>query len=349
MKQSVVALSFLVPVLATCAGVASREPLCMPAVAAADTAAHVLPPEPTRYAVSDSIVVWLHAPTVVAAGDSVPMRVEIENTARRRIRVHLRGGANGNFVVTTPEGVEVWSRFHEMEPLATLDVRPLNAGERLVFSTIWDQTRNVEPRLRRTAPLVGPGPYLLSADVYFADRVVSTPTRPLVIQQARTAPPRGRSGAIPDTTLHMSVRDSVQTVRCTPADSLLPPDACELILVSSVQNPSGEVLHLDACRFRMERWEGGSWGRALLPICPAILRTKPVLPGETIADTVRLLHYAGPNIHSDFVLHGVAGIYRLVRPVYWRFDPPDQVNHRGEMRPAEPAVSRPFRVAVPSQ
>jgi hypothetical protein len=50
--------------------------------------------EPTRYVHSDSITIWLFAPTQVRAGELVPMRVELENTSDRGwINVRLGGRA----------------------------------------------------------------------------------------------------------------------------------------------------------------------------------------------------------------------------------------------------------------
>ncbi len=109
------------------------------------------------------------------------MRLELENTASRFIDVRLRGQSNGDFVVATPEGDEVWSRYNGAAPLANLDVRRLGAGERLVFTHVWTQLTSVDPRLRQKPLPVKPGHYLLSANLYFAERTERTPGRPLII------------------------------------------------------------------------------------------------------------------------------------------------------------------------
>jgi intracellular proteinase inhibitor BsuPI len=135
---------------------------------------------PTRYVVPrDSIVVWLFAPTEVRAGESVPMRVELENASGDMIELQLAGRSpRADFVVTTPSGDEVWSVFRSYVPLGGIGRTALDVGERLVFPFEWRQETYSSAR---PGSRVAPGQYFLHARIRFARGDVETPKRPLRI------------------------------------------------------------------------------------------------------------------------------------------------------------------------
>lgn len=119
---------------------------------------------PTRYVHSDSITLWLFAPSEVRWGDPVPMRVELENTSSRgRTDFALAGRApHADFVVTTASGQEVWSVYRDVDLLANADLRRLEFGERIVFPYEWRQESRSP---NRRGPRVAPGSYFLHARV----------------------------------------------------------------------------------------------------------------------------------------------------------------------------------------
>jgi hypothetical protein len=107
--------------------------------------------EPTRYVHSDSITIWLFAPTEVRPGEVVPLRVELENTSDRGwINVMLGGRApHADFVVTRTSGEEVWSVYRDVDHLDNLDFRRLDTRERVVFPFDWRQESRGIARRRR--------------------------------------------------------------------------------------------------------------------------------------------------------------------------------------------------------
>lgn len=135
---------------------------------------------PTRYVHSDSITLWLFAPSEVRVGNPVPMRVELENTSSRgRTDFALAGRApHADFIVTTASGQEVWSVYRDVDLLANADLRRLEFGERIVFPYEWRQESRSP---NRPGPRVAPGSYSLHARVRLVGQIVETPRRPLRI------------------------------------------------------------------------------------------------------------------------------------------------------------------------
>ncbi len=136
--------------------------------------------QPTRYVHSDSITLWLFAPTEVRGADPVLMRMELENTSSRGwIEVALAGRApHADFIVTTASGQEVWSVYRDFDHLANADPRRLDFRERIVFPFEWGQeTRSPA----RPGPRVAPGSYFLHARVRLGGQTVETARRPLRI------------------------------------------------------------------------------------------------------------------------------------------------------------------------
>jgi hypothetical protein len=133
---------------------------------------------PTRHVHSDSITLWLFAPTEVRWAEPVPMRVELENTGGW-IQVTLAGRApHADFIITTASGQEVWSVYRDVDRLANADHRRLDHRERIVFPFEWGQeTRSPG----RPGPRVAPGSYFLHARVRLGGQTVETARRPLRI------------------------------------------------------------------------------------------------------------------------------------------------------------------------
>lgn len=95
----------------------------------------------------------LEVPEQVRAGQSVPIRMVLENGGETPYELELGGSPIAfDLVVGMPNGSQVWRRLEGMPVEAILQLRTLDAGREMTFSDTWDQQDN---RGRR----VGPGTY----------------------------------------------------------------------------------------------------------------------------------------------------------------------------------------------
>ena len=99
------------------------------------------------------------APAEVSRGATVPVTLDLTNTARRPITVYLHGRPTAfDIVVTDDEGTVRWRRLEGQTVAAILGVRTLEPGETVTFADRWDQ----RDRERRLVP---PGRYSLVGEL----------------------------------------------------------------------------------------------------------------------------------------------------------------------------------------
>lgn len=121
----------------------------------------------------------LDAPAAVRAGAVVHMRLVARNEGTGPLTLKMGDSAfSFDFVVTGPEGRELWSRMHSVQVIPLiLRERELSPSREIVFTDDWDLRDN------RGRP-VPPGRYtlhaLLDADT-MPYRMLKTPPRTLVV------------------------------------------------------------------------------------------------------------------------------------------------------------------------
>ena len=91
------------------------------------------------------IAVSLQAPSSVRSGDAVPLELTARNVSESPVELSFGGDAqtgsvtSGDFVVTTPDGAQVW-RWSGRAFVAGVEMeRTLDSGEELVMEGEWDQ------------------------------------------------------------------------------------------------------------------------------------------------------------------------------------------------------------------
>jgi hypothetical protein len=110
-----------------------------------------------------SLQLRLEAPRTVRAGQSVRLRLVLENREPFPVEVALEGRPVAfDFVVVAPDGAEVWRRSERVPGRLLLQLRTLGFREAIDFSDCWDQRDSVglpvEPgtyRVRGVLPVDG--------------------------------------------------------------------------------------------------------------------------------------------------------------------------------------------------
>jgi hypothetical protein len=105
----------------------------------------------------------LEAPHCVRAGQPVPLRLVLENQGNRPVEVGLGGRPIAfDFVITAPDGSELWRRTEDVAASLLLQLRTLAHREAIALSDSWNQQdhrcRRVEPgcyRVRGILPVEG--------------------------------------------------------------------------------------------------------------------------------------------------------------------------------------------------
>jgi Intracellular proteinase inhibitor len=105
----------------------------------------------------------LEVPEQVRAGQSVPIRMVLENRGEAPYELELGGSPIAfDLVVGMPDGSRVWRRLEGMPVEAILQLRTLSGGMEMVFNDSWDQRdnrgRSVGPgtyRVRGVLPVLG--------------------------------------------------------------------------------------------------------------------------------------------------------------------------------------------------
>ena len=90
----------------------------------------------------------------VSYGETVQMKLKLRNVSDESITFYLGGGPPHDFVVSTPDGKQVWHWMCAKFTLLALYIRTLEPGEEMEFTGEWEQVDN------RGEP-VPPGTYLV--------------------------------------------------------------------------------------------------------------------------------------------------------------------------------------------
>lgn len=90
----------------------------------------------------------------VEVGELVPLKLTVENVSDQPVTLYLGGEPPHDFVLTTPEGTEVWHSLCKQIVLTVLGIKTLVPAEKLEFTAEWDQVYN-------NGDPVPPGAYLV--------------------------------------------------------------------------------------------------------------------------------------------------------------------------------------------
>ena len=103
-------------------------------------------------------------------GETVQMKLKLRNVSDDPITFHLGGRPPHDFVVSTPEGEQVWHWMCAKFTLSILDIKTLEPGEEVEFTGEWEQVDN------RGEP-VPPGTYLVRGvwDMEPPEKLVTPP------------------------------------------------------------------------------------------------------------------------------------------------------------------------------
>lgn len=121
------------------------------------------------------VVLELEAPAEVRVGETVPLKLLVTNASDRTVDLGLSGRPAYDFVVTLPDGTEVWRWLHEQAILEILAIVPLKPAEQREFSAEWTQRDNA-------GAAVPPGTYWIQS-VLHTDwpQKLETEPKPLTI------------------------------------------------------------------------------------------------------------------------------------------------------------------------
>jgi hypothetical protein len=89
-----------------------------------------------------SLVLRLEVPADVRVGQPVPLTLKLQNTSKHPVELPFSGRPAYDFVVTRPDGMEVWSWSHGQAIQAILEFKTLKPGEALEFAAAWEQRDN---------------------------------------------------------------------------------------------------------------------------------------------------------------------------------------------------------------
>jgi hypothetical protein len=89
-----------------------------------------------------SLEFWLEVPASVRVGTPVPLTVKLQNTSNRPVELSFSGRPAYDFVVTKPDGLEVWHWSHGQAIQAILELKTLKPGEAVEFAEAWGQRDN---------------------------------------------------------------------------------------------------------------------------------------------------------------------------------------------------------------
>jgi len=89
-----------------------------------------------------SLALWLEAKSEVRVGETADLKLKVRNSSDRLVELTLGGRPAYDFVVTKPDGMEVWSWLHGQVIQDILELKTLNPGEELEFAAEWEQVDN---------------------------------------------------------------------------------------------------------------------------------------------------------------------------------------------------------------
>ncbi|MGH7573559.1 MAG: BsuPI-related putative proteinase inhibitor [Longimicrobiales bacterium] len=139
-------------------------------------------PDPAQLAsapaqIRGSLALTLEAPAQVRSGESVPLRLVLENRGDEPAEVELGGDPIAfDFVITADDGAEVWSRLEGVAVSDILQSRTLAPGETIEFTDSWEQRGNDGRR-------VSPGTYSVRGVLPVVPDGWSTDARTMTIVQ----------------------------------------------------------------------------------------------------------------------------------------------------------------------
>jgi hypothetical protein len=93
------------------------------------------------------LTAWLSAPAEARAGQPVPLKLNLKNTNAQPVEITLGGHPASDFVVTTPDGKEIWRWSYDHDIQAILELKTLDPREELTFVAEWKQVNNVGDRV----------------------------------------------------------------------------------------------------------------------------------------------------------------------------------------------------------
>lgn len=97
---------------------------------------------PTSAGAPAPLLLRLSVPQRMASGESIPMRLILENRGSVPMQLELGGEPLAfDFVVTSSDGSVVWRRLEGVPVESVLRVLPIAPGEVLQFEDVWHQQR----------------------------------------------------------------------------------------------------------------------------------------------------------------------------------------------------------------
>jgi hypothetical protein len=105
-------------------------------------------PENAGQSELSSLTLELEIPAEFQVGQPVPLKLKLRNTSQQPVELILGGRPPYDFVVTKQDGIEIWRWSHGQAIQAILEVRTLNPGEELEFTTEWQQLDNAGAPIR---------------------------------------------------------------------------------------------------------------------------------------------------------------------------------------------------------
>ena len=90
----------------------------------------------------ESLSLTLDVATDVSYGESLPMTFRVQNTSEEPVGLTIGGQPPFDFIVTEPDGAEVWHSLCGQIVLASLGRATLDIGEELEFTAVWEQVDN---------------------------------------------------------------------------------------------------------------------------------------------------------------------------------------------------------------
>lgn len=103
---------------------------------------------------SQSLSLSLEVAADLPIGETVRMKFTVRNVSESPVTLSLGGRPAYDFIVTKPDGTEVWHSLCGQIVFASLDWRVLDPGEEVEFTALWEQVDN-------TGNIVPSGAYLL--------------------------------------------------------------------------------------------------------------------------------------------------------------------------------------------
>jgi hypothetical protein len=100
------------------------------------------PPQDGMGAGAPTLALWLEIPAHVRVGQPVLLQAKVQNTSSRTEELTFGGRPAYDFVVTRPDGLEVWRWSHGQGIQAILEHKTLQPGEVVEFAAEWGQRDN---------------------------------------------------------------------------------------------------------------------------------------------------------------------------------------------------------------